>query len=129
MLCNVSRPMKTVLVVYAAFYSFVAIVTIVDDLRSGKSVWDTSSDLILLPLGLLGILLYRFDVSNVDVKSAWKIVAPTIVAGQIATNLIGRFLMKKRVGAEHGDAVLFSDVVSPLLLVPMFLANLAFAFR
>ena len=121
--------MKIALGVYAAVYALVTIVTIVDDLRSNDPLWDTASDVILLPLGLVGIVLYLLGVPHPDLKAAWKLVAPIIIAGQLATNLLGRYLWKKRNPTEDSDAIRFTDITATLLLVPMFMANLAFAYR
>lgn len=120
--------MRVALAVYAAVYIFMIAHTIVTDLKSKEPLWDVASDAVLLPLGLVGVILYGFDVANPDLKLAWKLVAPLIVVGQVATNLFGRYLYKKRVIPER-DAVWFADIVAFMLLLPMFLANLAFAFR
>ena len=57
-------------------YSIVAIITIVDDLRSENPRWDTASDVVLLPLGLVGIILYRLGVPDPDLRATWRVAAP-----------------------------------------------------
>jgi hypothetical protein len=120
--------MKTALTIYAAIYVIAASMTVLDDIKSNKSRLETLSDVILLPLGLVGILLYWFALPSPDIKAVWKVAAPVIVIGQIATNLFGRYLTTNRMGKEHHDAVGFTDIVTTLILAPMFLTNLAFAF-
>src|SRR4051794_4372755 len=120
--------MKTALGVYAAVYTVAAIVTIWDDPRSGHSAWDTAMDIVLMPLGLIGLLLFLNGVSNPEVKWLWKFAAPIVVAGLIVNSLRGRYRTKKKLGAQYRGAALFSDVVTTMLLVPMFIVNLVFAF-
>ncbi len=122
--------MSIALSIYAAVYMIAITVAIVDNLRSKGPLWDTASDVILLPLGLVGIFLYGLGITNPEVKLAWKLVAPILVVGQVAANVLGRYRTKKRVETEISkSAVLFSDIVTTILLLPMFLTNLAFAFR
>ena len=120
--------MRVALAIYAGVYIVAITVTIVANLKSKAPLWDTASDVILLPLGLAGIILYGFGVANHDLKLVWRLLAPLIIVGQVATNLLGRYLTRKRSVTER-DAVWFSDIFTVILLLPMFMTNLAFAFR
>jgi hypothetical protein len=129
MICDdFALPMRVALAIYAGGYIIAITVTIVANLKSKAPLWDSASDVILLPLGLVGMILYGFGVANHDVKLVWKLLAPLIIVGQVATNLLGRYLTKKRSVTER-DAVWFSDVFTVILLLPMFMINFAFAFR
>jgi hypothetical protein len=120
--------MRVALAIYAGGYIVAITVTIVTNLKSKAPLWDTASDVILLPLGLIGIILYGSGVANHDLKLVWRLLAPLIIVGQVAANLLGRYLIKKR-GVTERDAVWFADAVTVILLLPMFMTNLAFAFR
>lgn len=122
--------MKIALAIYAAVYVILAVVTITNDLRWKESAWDTASDSILLPLGLAGIALFGLEVNHPDMKTAWKLIAPIIVVGQVANNILGRY---RAIAAGESDndkhGIVVADVFSVLLLLPMFAINLAYAFR
>jgi hypothetical protein len=120
--------MRVALAIYAGGYIIAITVTIVANLKSKAPLWDSASDVILLPLGLVGMILYGFCVANHDLKLVWKLLAPLIIVGQVATNILGRYPTKKRSFTER-DAVWFSDVFTVILLLPMFMINFAFAFR
>ena len=106
--------MRVALTIYAAIYVFVIIVTIDADLKSKKALWETASDAVLLPLGLVGLVLYGFDVANPDLKLVWRLLAPLIIVGQITTNLFGHYLTKKRIIIERHE-VWFADIVTVVL--------------
>ena len=120
--------MRIALASYAGVYLVVITVTIVANLKSKAPPWDTASDVILLPLGLVGIILYCSGVANHELKFVWRLLAPLIIVGQVATNLLGRYLTRKRSVVER-DAVWFSDAFTVIFLLPMFIINLTFAFR
>ncbi|HEY2392800.1 MAG TPA: hypothetical protein VGK22_16615 [Candidatus Angelobacter sp.] len=122
--------MSAALAIYTVVYVVVSTVTIVADLKSRRSLWETGSDVFFLPLGLAGIVLYGFGAANPGLKLMWRMLAPLIVVGQVATNLLGRtrFLTHKRSNAGR-DAIWVADIVTIILLLPMFATNLIFAFR
>lgn len=119
--------MRVALGIYAVVYVTAIAVTIVADIRSKDPFWEIASDAVLLPLGLVGIILYGIDVSNPNIKLAWRLLAPLIVVGQVSTNLFGRYRNKERIVTER-HAVWFADFFTVMLLLPMFITNLAFAF-
>jgi len=122
--------MRIALFGYVVVYALAISVAILDDLKSKKAFWDTASDVVLLPLGFVGLFLYGCEAANPILKSVWKLVAPLIVIGQLVANLVGRYhyLTKKRAITQR-DEVAFADIFTVVLLLPMFIANLAFAFR
>lgn len=129
MICDdFSLSMRVALAIYAGVYTVASTVTLVTNLKSKAPLWNTTSDVILLPLGLVGIILYSFGVANHDLKLLWRLLAPLIVIGQVSTNLLARYLTMKSSVTER-DAVWVSDIFTVILLLPMFITNLAFAFR
>jgi len=86
---------------------------------------------VLLPLWLVGIFLYGFGVANLDVKWMWRCVAPILVVGLVSSNVLGRrrHLANKDIDkASFENAIRFSDIATAILLLPMFMTNLVFAF-
>lgn len=49
--------MRVALAIYAGGYIIAITVTIVANLKSKAPLWDSASDVILLPLGLVGMIL------------------------------------------------------------------------
>ena len=95
--------------------------------------WDKAADIILLPLGVIGILLFLFGVSDPSIKSTWRVISILIVAGQLFTNVFSRHLIlagKTDLSPERVSqwAILGADLAVIALLVPMFALNMLFAF-
>lgn len=95
--------------------------------------WDVGADVILLPLGIMGILLFLFGVNDPSIKSTWKVISVLIAAGQLFTNVFGRYLTlagKTDLSPERLSqwAILGTDLTVVVLLAPMFVLNVLFAF-
>ena len=120
--------------IYIGIYVLFSVWTIIGDVKDKEPWWDVVSDVILLPLGGLGILLFLLDANEPIVKSAWKVVAILIVAGQLFTNIFTRHLTltgKTELDPEKISqwVILGADLTLVVLLAPMFAMNLVFAFR
>jgi hypothetical protein len=94
--------------------------------------WDVAADIILLPLGGIGILLFLFSVNDPSIKSTWKVISILVVAGQLFTNVFRRHLTlasKTDLNSERVSqwAILGSDLAVIVLLAPMFALNMLFA--
>lgn len=119
--------MKTFVAIYAAIYALAAVATIIDDFRAKHPWWDVSVDVISLPLGLAGLLLYLGLFGNSAVRELWKIATALIVISQTVSTFIIR---KRRLHAEvvRGYMRWATDTAVCLLLIPMFLLNALYAF-
>ena len=107
--------------------------TIASDVKDKELWWDIASSAILLPLGGIGIVLYVLGVNDASLKSTWKVISILIVAGQLLTNVVSRHLMLS--GERDLDpekisqwAILVADLFTVMLLAPMFVLNILFAF-
>lgn len=118
--------MTAALAIYALLYAAMAVISVFYDFRSRTPLWDKAADLVLLPLGFAGILFY--GLNSVDLKPLWMFFAPLIVVGLSATAIFSRLRTIKQLGDGERAAVAVADVVTVLLLVPMFWINLAYAF-
>ncbi len=117
------------MVVYALFLVW----TIIDGVKGKEPWWDVTTDFILLPLGGIGMFLFLFSVADPSLKSAWKVISILIVAGQITVNVIARhrLLAGKTDFDPEGLSewgILFTDLITVVLLAPMFVMNVMFAF-
>jgi hypothetical protein len=106
---------------------------IVTDFTEKQPWWDAVSDLILLPLGGVGIVLYLFGVEEPIVKSIWKVVTVVIIVGQLFSNIGARHLVlsgQTEVDTEDISqwGILFSDLAIVIVLAPMALINVFYAF-
>lgn len=127
------RKLRTLIYIYEGAYLLFLVWTILDDVKEKEPWWDVASDVILLPLGGIGIFLFLFDVSDPSIKVAWKAISILIVAGQIIENVISRHLTlagKTVLRPEEISQwrILMSDLTTIILLAPMFALNLIFAF-
>ena len=125
--------MRTLIYIYAAGYAIFAVWAIVTDFTEKQPWWDIVSDLILLPLGGAGILLYLFGVNDPLIKSSWKVVTVVIIIGQIFSNFGARHLVlsgQTEIDTEDISqwAILVSDLVIVIVLAPMALLNAFYAF-
>jgi len=119
--------------IYAGIYALFSIWTIFDDLKHKEPWWDQASDLILLPLGGIGMLLFLFGINDPLLQSAWKIIAVLIVAGQLMTNVVARhltFMGKTELNPRRISqwSILGADLFTIMLLAPMFVLNVMLAF-
>lgn len=122
--------MRIALIGYAVVYGLAISVTILDDLKSKRSLWDTASDVVLLPLGWVGILLCHFGVANPRHQIDMEGGCPSHCRWADRGGASCSSPLPPREGANTGrDGRSFADVFTFLLLVPMFMINLAFAFR
>lgn len=126
--------LKILLYMYVAVYAWFLVWTIIDGVRGKEPWWDVTADLILLPLGGIGMFLFLNSVANPSLKSAWKVISILMVIGQIIVNVIARHRMLA--GKTDFDpeglsewGILFTDLISVLLLAPMLVMNVMFAFR
>ena len=88
---------------------------------------------VLLPLGGIGMLLFVLGVDDPAIKSIWKVISVLVVSGQLFTNLASRHLTlvgKTDLNPEGISqwAILGADLAVVLLLAPMFVLNILFAF-
>jgi hypothetical protein len=95
--------------------------------------WDVAADVILLPLGAIGILLFLFSVNDPSIKSTWRVISIMVVAGQLFTNVFSRHLTlagKTDLNPERASqlTILGADLTVIVLLAPMFALNMLFAF-
>ena len=126
--------MRTLIYIYVVGYALAVIWTIFDNLKEKEPWWDIASDLILLPLGFIGMLLYLFDVDDPSwIRSMWKGVTILIIVGQLISNVLHRHLVFS--GKTELDpktisqwTILFADLTSILLLAPMVALNILYAF-
>ena len=125
--------MRTLIYIYAVGYAIFTVWAIVTDFTEKQPWWDIASDLILLPLGAAGILLYLFGVDEPAIKSIWKVVTVVIIIGQLFSNFGARHLvLSGQTEIETEDisqwAILFSDLAIVVVLAPMALLNILYAF-
>jgi hypothetical protein len=119
--------------IYTGLYFVFSAWIIASDLKDKEPWWGTAADVVLLPLGAVGILLFVFSVNEPSLKTTWKAISILVVAGQLFTNVVSRHLTlagKTDLNPERISqwAILGADMVVVLLLVPMFALNVLFAF-
>jgi hypothetical protein len=120
--------------IYAGVYLLFSAWTISSDVKEKEPFWDIVADLVLLPMGGIGILLFVFGVDEPGLKSTWKLISIVIVAGQVFTNVVSRYLTlagktSMNPAAMSQWTILAADLVTVLFLAPMFFMNILFAFR
>jgi len=125
--------LRTLIYIYAAGYAIFTVWAIFTDVTEKQPWWDILSDLVLLPLGGAGILLYLFGVNEPLIKSSWKVVTVVIIIGQVFSNFGSRHLvLSGQTEIETEDisqwAILVSDLVIVIVLAPMALLNVFYAF-
>jgi hypothetical protein len=126
--------LKTLIYIYVAGYALVVVWGVVDGFKEREPWWDIASDLILLPLGFIGMLLYLFDVDDTSwVRSMWKGVTVAIIVGQLITNLLHRRRVlsgKTELKPEQISqwTILAADLTAIVLLGPMVALNVIYAF-
>jgi len=124
---------KALTYIYTVIYLLFSAWTIASVVKERDPWWDKAADIILLPLGVIGILLFLFGVSDPSIKSTWRVISILIVAGQLFTNVFSRHLIlagKTDLNPERVSqwAILGADLAVIALLVPMFALNMLFAF-
>jgi len=124
---------KALTYIYTVIYLLFSAWTIASVVKERDPWWDKAADIILLPLGVIGILLFLFGVSDPSIKSTWRVISILIVAGQLFTNVFSRHLIlagKTDLSPERVSqwAILGADLAVIALLVPMFALNMLFAF-
>jgi hypothetical protein len=120
--------------IYIVVYWLFVISTIIDDVKDREPWWDVASEAILLPLGGIGIFLFLFDVSGPSLKFVWKGISILIIIGQLVTNLLSRRLLlagKRDIDPAKISQwiILVADLTAIVILVPMAVMNLKFAFK
>lgn len=125
---------KTLIYLYVAGYALVVVWGINDSFKEKEPWWDTASDLILLPLGFVGMLLYLFNVDEPSwIRSVWKGVTVMIITGQLITNLLhrrrvlsGKTELKPQEISQW--TILAADLTAIVLPAPMVALNVIYAF-
>ncbi len=103
------------------------------DLKNKEPWWDAAADVILLPLGGIGLLFFLFSVEIPSIKSAWKVISILVLTGQLFSNVVSRRLTLAgktdlKPEALSQWAILGADLTVIILLAPMFFLNILFAF-
>ena len=124
---------KALTYIYTVIYLLFSAWTIASVVKERDPWWEKAADIILLPLGVIGILLFLFGVGDPSIKSTWRVISILIVAGQLFTNVFSRHLTlagKTDLNPERVSqwAILGADLAVIALLVPMFALNMLFAF-
>jgi hypothetical protein len=119
--------MKLALSIYALLYAALTTLTVMDDFRAKKSLVEKLCDSLLMPLGLVGIVLFIYPVQQMQIKMLWRFIAPVVVIGPGILNVCMRYRIISR-DKIATDERIFSDVVTIILLAPMFAANIVFAY-
>ena len=119
--------------IYTVIYFLFSAWIIVSDVRHKEPRWDLTADVVLLPLGGIGIILFLFSVNDPSIKSIWKVFSILIIAGQLFTNVVSRYLTlvgrtDLRPEKISHWAILGADLIVVLFLAPMFALNILFAF-
>ena len=125
--------LRALIYIYTGIYLLFSAWTITTVVKARAPWWDTTTDVVLLPLGGIGILLFVFSVNDPSVKSAWKVISILVVTGQLFTNVLSRHLTlagKTDLSPNRLSqwAILGADLAVVALLAPMFALNLLFAF-
>jgi hypothetical protein len=83
--------MRTALSIYALVYAVATVVVVVDDFESKRPWLDKLFDVALMPLGLVGIMLFAFSIRGPGLRLLWGFIAPVIVVGLVANTVLGRY--------------------------------------
>ena len=125
--------MKILIYIYCVLYALFLIWTIIEAFQSEDPWWETLSDVVLLPLGGIGMVLFLLSVSDPFLKSIWRVVAIAIVVGQLLTNVISRHRMLTGQTEQDPEkisqwAILGADLTTIVFLAPMIALNFLYAF-
>lgn len=107
--------------------------TIVEAIQGNEPWWDVASDVLLLPLGGVGMVLFITGVDAPIIKSIWKVVSVAIIVGQVITVMASRHrtlsgkddIDSKKISQWH---ILAADLFTIIFMVPMGFLNLKYAF-
>lgn len=126
--------MRTLIYIYVVGYAVVVTWAAFDSFKEKEPWWDIASDLILLPLGFIGMLLYLFNVDEPSwIRSMWKGVTVLIIVGQLTTNVLHRNRVlsgKTELKPEQISqwTILAADLTAIVLMGPMVALNILYAF-
>ena len=125
--------LKILLYSYLVLYSLFLIWTLVEAFQAEEPWWDVASDVILLPLGGVGMVLFVVSVETPIIKSAWKVFSIAIIVGQLITLLVSRH--RTLSGQDDIDpktisqwTILGADLTTVVFMAPMVFLNLKYAF-
>ena len=126
--------MKILVYIYVAGYAVIGTWAVIGGFKDKEPWWDIASDLILIPLGFIGMLLYLFNVDEPSwIRSMWKGVSVAIILGQLITNVLHRHLLlsgKTEIKPEQISqwTILAGDLTAVVVLGPMAALNILYAF-
>jgi hypothetical protein len=118
--------------IYTGIYLLFSALTIATDVKEREPWWDVAADVMLLPLGGIGMLFFLLSVNDPSMKSVWKVISIIVVVGQLFSNVFSRHLTlagKTDLNPEKITkwAILGADLTAIVLMAPMFALNILFA--
>lgn len=121
------------IVVYCIFAIFLEIAyarTVSDEKKETDKPWETSVDIALAIIGLVGMLFLVTDFESGSIKTVWKFVSIALAVTQGYLNLKGRLDMFRSGEFKQGaPEAHYTDVSTTLFLLPSICLNIYYAFR
>ncbi len=127
--------MRTVLIIYIAGYALVVggmlliyVFVIPRDDKKGDHWWTTPLDVLLAVLMFIGMLLLAISNDSTTLKTAWKVLAPTMVAIQLFVNIQARVVHMRATRDRSDVRTRAGDLAMLLFVSPALALNLVYAF-
>ena len=128
-------PMKTLLVTYIVAYALVVggmllvyTFLVPAEEKTDDHWWTIPVDTLLAVVTFVGMLLLYTQAAPASIKTAWKVVAPALVAIQLYLNIDARVKHMRETGDMPDAESRAGDIAMLVFIVPALALNLVYAF-
>jgi len=119
---------KALSICYLIFFVVITVFSVQNDFEiQGYPKWMITSEVVIIPLGLISMLLYTFSYKSKFCMWLWKIV-PFLLVSYYASEWYYDFIVYRNRVSPSGELIGVATVFGILLLLPLLYSSFKFGY-